>query len=260
MLFEYNSYIQLPCMKLFVTISVFFLLGLSIASAESIPADTLKQKLAITSDSLKGDLYTLIAAEYLHYDTVGNKKTKLAYQNEALSNTLKAIQYYSRYDDTVGLRNSFNTLALVYRSQNKYSQAKWFILQSNTISRVKNDVPNIISSLLVLAAVKTDIKDYSLAMQDLNEALNLAGKDPKTQARVQLSYVLLYNNMQNYAKADIALKRYNFINDSMRHGEEVKKEAKIASASDSVQRKKKLYLTSNKRLSNTNSSKKTILL
>jgi len=247
-------------MKLFVTLSVFFLFGLSVASAAEVPADTLKQKLAATSDSLKGDLYTRIAAEYLHYDTVSNKQTKLSYQNEALSNTLKAIHYYSKFDDTVGLRNSFNTLALVYTSQKKYSQAKWFILQSNTISRVKNDVPNIISSLLVLASVKTDIKDYSLAMQDLNEAQNLAGKDAKTQARIQLSYVLLYNNMQNYTKADMALKRYNFINDSIRHGAEVIKEAKIAKTADSVQRKKKLYLTSNKRLSNTSSSKKTILL
>jgi tetratricopeptide (TPR) repeat protein len=243
-------------MKILITICGFLLLSLAKVSAESIPVDTLKHQLATTSDSLKGLLYARIAAEYLHYDTISNKQTKLAYQSEAIANTLKAVQYYSKYNDTLGLRTSFNNLATVYRDQKKYSQAKWFILQSNTISRIKNDVPNIISSLLLLASVKTDIKDYTLAMQDLNEALALAGKNAKTQAAVQLGYVLLYNNMQNYPKADMALKRYNFIYDSIRRGDV----AKVTAIADSTQKKKKLYLTTNKRLSNTNSSKKTILL
>jgi tetratricopeptide (TPR) repeat protein len=243
-------------MKILITICGLLLLSFAKVSAEVVPVDTLKLQLATTSDSLKGPLYTRIAAQYLRYDTIANKETKLAYQNEAIENTLKAVHYYSKYDDTLGLRASFNNLALVYRDQRKYSQAKWFILQSNSISRIKNDVPNIISSLLLLAAVKTDIKDYSLAMQDLNEALSLAGNNAKTQGTVQLGYVLLYNNMKDYPKADIALKRYNFINDSIRRGEEVK----IITVADSAQKKKKLYLTSNKRLSNTNSSKKTILL
>ena len=163
-------------MKVFFTISVFLLLGFAKVSASVVPVDTLKQQLTTTSDSLKGALYTQIAAQYMRYDTVSNKKAKLSFQNEALSNTLKALHYYSKYDDTIGLRTCFNNLAIVYRDQKKYSQAKWFILQSNTLSRVKNDVPNIISSLLVLASVKTDIQDYSLAMQDLNEALTLSGK------------------------------------------------------------------------------------
>lgn len=221
-------------MKVFFTISVFLLLGFAKVSAGVVPVDTLKQQLTTTSDSLKGALYTQIAAQYMRYDTVSNKKAKLTFQNEALSNTLKALHYYSKYDDTIGLRTCFNNLAIVYRDQKKYSQAKWFILQSNTLSRVKNDVPNIISSLLVLASVKTDIQDYSLAMQDLNEALTLSGKNAKSQARVQLGYVLLYNNMKNYPKADLALKRYNFINDSIRRGEE----AKITAIADSAQRKK----------------------
>jgi tetratricopeptide (TPR) repeat protein len=243
-------------MKILITICGLLLLSFAKVSAEVVPVDTLKHQLATTSDSLKGNLYSRIAAEYLRYDTIANKETKLAYQNEAIENTLKAVHYYSKYDDTLGLRASFNNLALVYRDQRKYSQAKWFILQSNSISRIKNDVPNIISSLLLLAAVKTDIKDYSLAMQDLNEALSLAGNNAKTQGTVQLGYVLLYNNMKDYPKADIALKRYNFINDSIRRGEEIK----ITTVADSAQKKKKLFLTSNKRLSNTNSSKKTILL
>jgi len=210
------------------------------------------------NDSSKAAEYTQKAAGYLNYDTISDKQDKLTAQNQAIAYTMKAIHFYSRTDDTIGLRNSFDVLAKVYRSEKKYVQAKWFILQSNNLSRIKNDVPNIISSLLVLAGIKTDIKDYNLAMRDLNEAMRLAdsSKEPKTAATVQLGYVMLYNNMKNYSKADIALKRYNFINDSIQHSSD----AKIAAAADSVQRKKKFYLTSSRRVSKTNSSRKTALL
>lgn len=222
--------------------------------------DSLKAAITLQAkeDSTKADQYTQIAAQYLRYDSISNKKERLHYQTEAILNTLKAIHYYSKAGDNNGLRYSFDNLAKVYRSEKKYSQAKWFILQSNTLSRYKNDVPNIISSLLVLATIKTDIKDYKLAMRDLNEAMKLADSShtPKASATVQLGYVMLYNNMKNYAKADLALKRYNFINDSISRGET----AKLANTADSLQRKKKPFLTNSKRLSKGSSSKKTALL
>jgi hypothetical protein len=204
------------------------------------PLDSLKQELRINEyDSLKAGLYTQIAALYLDYDKITNKREKTNYQNEAINYTLMAMRNYSKYNDTVGMRNSFDNLVKVYRAQRKFSQAKWFVLQSNTLSRAIHDVPNIISSLLQLAAIKTDIKDYSLAMRDLNEALKLStdNRFAKTEAKVQESYALLYNKMKNYTKEATALKRRDFINDSIR-----KAEAQLAKvvAADSAQSKKKL--------------------
>jgi len=259
MLFECSGYIQrLIFMKILFAISIFMLLGIAKLSASPVDPDSLKQQVTVASDSLKAPLYTQIAATYLNYDTVSSKKKKLAYQNNAINYTLQAIHYYSRYNDTTGLRISFDNLATVYRSQKKFSQAKWFILQSNTLSRAKNDVPNIISSLLELALIKTDIKDYKLAMRDLNEALTLSSTHhlPTTEAGVQMGYVTLYNNMKLYTKADIALKRHDAINDSIRRSQD----AKVAIATDSIQRKKKVYLTSNKRLYKANSSRRIALL
>jgi tetratricopeptide (TPR) repeat protein len=185
----------------------------------------------------------------------------LAFQSKAIENTLTALHYYSRYDDTTGLRISFDNLARVYYSQKKYSQAKWFILQSNTLSRAKNDVPNIISSLVTLAAVKSDIKDYSLAMGDLNEALKLSTDNhfARTESAVQQSYAMLYNHMGNYTKADIAMRRHNFIDDSIRKSEEAALQSKI-NTSDSIQRKKKLYIASSRKTYKSSSSKKIALL
>ena len=245
-------------MKIAVTISVFIILGISKLSATPVNIDSLKQQVAETSDSLKAPLYTQIAGTYLSYDTITNKRKKYVYEENAIGYTLQAIHYYSKYNDTTGLRSSFNNLARVYRSEKKFTQAKWFILQANSLARDKNDVPNIISSLLELALIKTDIQDYNLAMRDLNEALKLSSAHhlSKTESDVQMAYVTLYNNMKLYTKADIALKRHDAIIDSITRGDDMK----IAAATDSIQRKKKIYLTSNRRVYKTSSTKKIALL
>ncbi|WP_214070516.1 hypothetical protein [Mucilaginibacter sp. dw_454] len=206
--------------------------------------DTLKQLLQITtSDTVKSAIYTQLAAQYLNYDNL-DSKTKKAYQAQALTYTYQALHLYSGMNDTIGLRTSFDALARVYRSQRKYPQAKWFILQSNTLSRAKKDVPNIMASLLVLANIKMEIKDYTLAMRDLNEALTLSKENhyAKDESKVQDGYVLLYTHLKNYSKADIAAKRRDFINDSLLKGEQ----RLLAKAQDTLQVKKKVSTVSRK--------------
>ena len=203
--------------------------------------DSLKHELKANQyDSLKADLYRQIAAQYLKYDTIVGKKAKTAYQNEALNYTMLALHGYSKYNDTLGMRTCFNYLTKVYRAQKKFSQAKWFILQSNSISRKLNDKANIIISLLELAAIKMDIKDNSLAMRDLNEALKLSVDNhyPSIEAKVQESYAMLYSRTKKYVKEAAALKRRDFLNDSITKAEQ----ALLAKATtqDTVQGKKKL--------------------
>lgn len=220
--------------------------------------DSLKQQVDFTAnDTAKSILYSQIADEYLKYDAISDRKTKQLYQNQALTYTYLALHLYSHLSDTIGLRNCFNNLSRVYRSQRKYPQAKWFILQSNTLSRAKNDVPNILASLIVLANIKMDIKDYTLAMRDLNEALQLSAANhyPKVEANVQESYALLYSHLKEYNKETIALKRRDFIIDSIN-----KKAADslIAKTRDSLslQTKKKVFSTVSRKVYKTNSSKR----
>jgi hypothetical protein len=215
--------------------------------------DSLKQQLQLaTNDTLKSTLYTQIAAEYLKYDNL-DSRTKRFYQSQALNYSYLALHLYSYLSDTTGLRTTFNSLAKVYRSQKKYPQAKWFILQSNSLSRAKNDIPNIMASLIVLANIKMEIKDYTLAMRDLDEALTLskANHFAKVESTVQESYVLLYTHLKNYTKADIAAKRRDFIEDSLLKNAEVL----VAKTQDTLQVKKKVYPISRK-LSKASYSKK----
>jgi tetratricopeptide (TPR) repeat protein len=217
--------------------------------------DSLKQQLdSATNDTLRSVLYGQIATQYLDYDKL-EPKLKKQYQAQALSYSYLALHLMSRMNDTIGQRNVFDGLAKVYRSQKKYPQAKWFILQSNTISRGIKDIPNIMSSLMVLANIKMEIKDYTLAMRDLDEALKLSKNNhyPKVESKVQESYVLLYTHLKNYAKADIAAKRRDLILDSI-----LKEQEKlVAKTRDTLSTKKKLYQV-NRKLSKPNYSRKIV--
>ncbi len=227
-----------------------------ISPVESRVAELKMQLDSTQNDSVKAILYTEIAAQYFNYDSLASKKVRLTYQNEVLNYTYKALHLFSRYSDTVGLRICFDNLATVYHSQKKFPQAKWFIIQSNSLSRAMHDDANIIRSLIKLAAIKMDIKDYSLAMRDLNEALKIsvANHDPRTESTVQLNYALLYNRMKNPKKGAIAMDRHNFIDDSLRKAElaMMVKEAVV----DSVVIKKKLQPKLTKKTPRPDSSKK----
>jgi hypothetical protein len=222
--------------------------------------DSLKRQLDYSNDSLKGQIYTRIAMQYMRYDTISNKKTRTEYQEAALKNTMSALHYFSRLNDSTGLRMCFDRLATVYHAQKKYAQAKWFILQSNSISRIKNDIPNIITSLVELASVKKDIKDYSLAMRDLNEALQLSTLNhfARQESQVQLGFAMLYTRMDNPAKSANALKRHLAIDDSVKKAEEKALTARIKTADSIEEAKKKAYMIGSKVLCGPGSSSRQV--
>jgi hypothetical protein len=224
----------------------------------------LKQQVAlVTNDTLKAAYYQKLADYYLlKYDSVTVKKTKQEYQNIAIEYTMKALHSYSRYNDVKGLRTSFDNLVRVYKDQRKFSQAKWFILQSNTISRQLNDAPNIITSLITLAGIKMSIKDYSLAKRDLDEALDLStqNKFPKQESIVQVSLSTLYTHLKDPKKAAIALKRHDFIEDSIVKADEAQRIAAIKNQDSTQQAKKKLYTLVGKKSLKTSSPRKVVSL
>ena len=228
--------------------------------------DSLKMELKhAANDTLKALLYTRLASLYSGYDTISGKKKQLTYQNEDINYTILAIQQYAAYNDSTALRRSFDNLAKVYYAQKKYSQAKWFILQSNTLSRAKNDIPNIISSLITLSLIKREIKDYQLAMDDLSEALQLSIKNHSTRAELEVlkNYALLYHKLNNYPKEAAVLKKRDSLLESLRKNEEAKLAAQNSLRKkklDSLQNKKKVYSSNMRKLYKNNSSGKIVSL
>ncbi|MCC8424961.1 hypothetical protein [Mucilaginibacter sp. UR6-11] len=69
---------------------------------------------------------------------------------------------------------NFSDLAALYLKQNRFSEAKWYLLQSNTIARQAEDSRHLLNNLLVLAAIKNRIGEIPLALVDLQEAHDIA--------------------------------------------------------------------------------------
>ncbi|MES2110587.1 MAG: hypothetical protein V4577_17650 [Bacteroidota bacterium] len=232
--------------------------------------DSLKKQLSYkASDMFKGQIYTEIAGRYLDYDTISNKVTRASHQTIALSYTMQALHQFSHFNDTAGLRLTFDHLAKVYLDQKKYSQAKWFILQSNSLSRAKNDNPAVITSLITLAKIKAEAGDSKLAMGDLDEAIQISTKNKylKLQSDVYRSYALLYSREKNYPKEELMLKKRDSIEDIIRKNEAAKQMAALAAKdsadkkkADSVQAKKKVFTSNTRKLSKSASAKKVATL
>lgn len=195
--------------KLLIVIVLFLSINKAFAQNTRV-LDSLKTVLQnTTNDTLKADIYKQIATGYLQYDTIKSEGIKHFYQDEALNYTMLALHNFSYYGDILGVRTCFEYLSKVYLSQNKYSQAKWFMLQATKISRDRNDFPAVVSSLIKLATIKMSNEEYDLAMQDLDEAFMVSNTNKlyQFQGTLYKTYGYLFNRMGEEDKDDQALLR-----------------------------------------------------
>jgi tetratricopeptide (TPR) repeat protein len=176
------------------------------------------------TDSIKLARTTFIKNQTVKADSLNDAALKLALPNasaadlnKAIENIMAGLHVYSKFRDTVGLRKTFDHLALVYHLQKKYTQAKWFFIQSNSLSRDKRDTINVVASLINLASVKDDIKDFSMAKRDLSEALFLAKTQPKIDQQIEVQKALAeyYSKQGDATAAATALNRINYLRDSV---------------------------------------------
>lgn len=87
---------------------------------------------------------------------------------------MKIAQHNMRFRVYADASYNFSDLAKLYVQQNRLSEAKWYFLQSNNISRQQNDDKHTIENLLALAMIKANMGDVVLAQQDLAEAKQIA--------------------------------------------------------------------------------------
>jgi len=87
---------------------------------------------------------------------------------------MKLAQHNMRFRIYDVASYNFSDLAQLYLQQNRLSEAKWYFLQSNAISRQENDDKHTITNLMALAMIKANMGDVTLAQQDLTEARALA--------------------------------------------------------------------------------------
>lgn len=99
---------------------------------------------------------------------------------------------------------NFSELAALYIKLHRLSEAKWYLLQSNNISRQENDDKHTVTNLISLAAIKVDIGDASSARADLIEAREMAhakGMQPEMD-EIDKKMLLLDENTAPTVKPD----------------------------------------------------------
>jgi len=180
------------------------------ANAQS--TDSLQKQLDTAKNACtKLNLYTTIAANLIQFEQPKTREVTYAEAGKAVDYVLKAIHINAQDGDYFALRTNFDCLSQAYFIQKKYTQAKWFNLQSNTISRDLHDSPRIIYSLMQMATIKMAIKDYKLAQQDLDEAMLLAKNTYNLilQIEIERHIAVLYDKTGKVKEAIAMQKHYS---------------------------------------------------
>lgn len=128
------------------------------------------------------------------------------YSFQAAENiVMRSAQHNMRFRVYSDASYNFSALAKLYIQQNRYSEAKWYLLQSNILSRQQNDDKHTIANLMDLALIKSDLGDYSQARQDQNEATDIARahgfNDDLAAIGKKMAYI--QQNRNNAPKTDV---------------------------------------------------------
>jgi len=87
---------------------------------------------------------------------------------------LKQAKHNMRFRIYNDASYNFTALAVLYLQQNRFSEAKWYLLQSNNIAKQSADTRHVLDNLYLLAQIKSAIGEQTLALTDLQEARELA--------------------------------------------------------------------------------------
>jgi hypothetical protein len=120
---------------------------------------------------------------------------------------LKEAKHHMRYRQYTTASTDFNTLAKLYTVAKRFSEAKWFLLQSNTIARRENNDKLIIINLLDLANIKAAMGELALARTDLKEAHDLATLRGMSSDLAEIDNITrqieLKNGSASFAKTEV---------------------------------------------------------
>ena len=120
---------------------------------------------------------------------------------------IKEAKHHMRYRQYSIASTDFNTLAKLYTLARRFSEAKWFLLQSNAIAKRENNDKLTIINLLDLATIKAAVGELALARTDLKEAHDLANLKGMSTDLVEIDKLTreieLKNGSASFAKAEV---------------------------------------------------------
>lgn len=125
--------------------------------------------------------------------------------------------YYYKLHDMIGAMKCYDQLAEIYQQQKRFSEAKWFNIQSNMLARKISNPSGIVHSLINLAHVKMAIGDYQLALRDIREAEQLSIKNKYSHQMVEIKNDLseVYRKLGNTGAANLAFSEFTVLKDAL---------------------------------------------
>jgi len=120
---------------------------------------------------------------------------------------LKQAKHHMRYRQYDIASTDFTALSKLYLVAKRFSEAKWFLLQSNAIAKRENNDKLTIANLMDLATIKAVTGDLALARTDLKEAYQLATLKGMAADLLEIDKLTreieLKNGSASFAKAEL---------------------------------------------------------
>ena len=178
-------------------------------------SEALKYNEAIIMIDLNTKNNRFLAETYMdHAEILTSQKNFTEAESLVLRKALPL--YYYGLKDKTGTIRCYDQLADTYHQQKKFTQAKWFYIQSNMLARKINSPLEIVNSLINLAHVKMSIGDYELALLDYKEAEQLSVKNRYTNKLMELKSDLadVYNKLGNSGAASSAFSEFKVMKET----------------------------------------------
>ncbi|HQS51198.1 MAG: hypothetical protein B7X86_04215 [Sphingobacteriales bacterium 17-39-43] len=178
-------------------------------------SEALKYNEAILMIDLNAKNNRFLAEAYMdHAEILTSQKNFTEAESLVLRKALPL--YYYGLKDKIGTIRCYDQLADTYHQQKKFTQAKWFYIQSNMLARKINNPLEIVNSLINLAHVKMSIGDYQLALMDYKEAEQLSVKNRYTNKLIELKSNLadVYNKLGNAGAASSAFSEFKVMKET----------------------------------------------
>jgi len=178
--------------------------------------EAVKYNQNIIQFSLQNSTNLYLAEAYINLANLWSAQKRYKEAEALLISKALPLSYY-KLKDMISTISCYDQLAEIYQKQRRFSEAKWFYIQSNMLARKINNPAGIVNSLVNLAHVKMSIGHHELALKDFREAeqLSISNKYSFELVEIKDDLSKVYKAMGNARASNSALTEFKVLKDAL---------------------------------------------